>query len=137
MGTLYVSRSDFLSKWQHAENFSSVDVSAVDEALANASSTVDSYLRKRYGLPLVTFGSDVRDAVAALAAYQLLTDRGFNPESAADKAIRTRYLDKVEWLEKVREGHVEIEGDEISKAAPIVVSQDVTSRSRLFTRNRC
>ncbi len=78
-------------------------VSAPDQiaALQAASDLADSYLRSRFTLPLATWGDDLRRAVVAIATYDLMSHRGYNPEAAGDTTIRDRYQDAIRWLEKI------------------------------------
>jgi phage gp36-like protein len=82
-----------------------------DAALQAASRVADSYLVKRWQLPLQTtptegWGDDLRQAVCDIAAYRLLKRRGFNPEQGDDASLRMSYEDAVKWLENVAKGSV-------------------------------
>jgi phage gp36-like protein len=73
-----------------------------------ASDIADSYLRKRYTLPLSAYGSDIKRAVCAIAGWILLSSHvGFNPEADSDRAVRQAYLDAIAWLESVAKGSVD------------------------------
>lgn len=74
----------------------------VSAALTEASSRVDSFLRGRFALPLVAWETDITQATCAIAAYNLLSIRGYNPGSGADVNIRDRYLDTLRWLSQVQ-----------------------------------
>lgn len=136
----YVTREEFFdsalpeSFWEGASN----DV--IDDALARASSLVDSYLRKRYSLPLASFGPDIREAVCALAARTILIYRGFSLESRSDVAIIDRAKEAMVWLRDVSKGLCEIEGTDatpdLDENGP-VVSESTGTRSRLWTRTPC
>lgn len=71
-------------------------------ALVSASAVMDSYFAGRYQLPLAQWGVEVVDACCRIATYQLISVRGYNPASAADVNIRERYLDAIDWLNKVQ-----------------------------------
>jgi len=71
-------------------------------ALDVASQKVDSYLRGRYALPLLAWGSEITEATAKIAAYNLLTIRGYNPAAGADINIKLRFDDAITWLNKVQ-----------------------------------
>lgn len=75
-----------------------------DAALLAASGIADSELQSRYILPLQQWGQDLVLAVCKIAAYDLLTSKGFNPAAGADSNIRQRYLDALEWLKLVGDG---------------------------------
>jgi phage gp36-like protein len=74
--------------------------------LAAASRFVDSYLAKRYQLPLTAWDEDLKRAVCIIAAYELMAGgAGWNPvEGSADEHLYKRYLGVIKWLEAVREG---------------------------------
>lgn len=84
------------------------DVSSQDilVAIEGASRLVDSYLSKIYMLPLLTWGTEIKSATAKLAAYELMTTRGFAGSSGADDPLRLGYEDKIRWLELVSKGVV-------------------------------
>lgn len=76
----------------------------LDDALVAASAMADSFLVARYALPLVNPQTEIAlvEAVAKIAAYQLLSIRGYNPASGADVNIRNRYEDAIRWLNLVQ-----------------------------------
>ena len=69
-------------------------------ALVSASSTADGYLGRRYGLPLVSWSFDLRQAVCYMAAYILLKRQGFNPELYDDNWVND-YYKALTWLDDV------------------------------------
>lgn len=71
------------------------------QALSAASDIADSYFRAQYTLPLLSWGQDVIDAVCNIAAYRLMTLRGYGPEAGADSGFRKRYEDAIDWLKMV------------------------------------
>ena len=101
--TAYATTTDFTALGLPAAALGSIDPTA---AIAAASARADGYLASRYTLPLVTWGEDLRDAVCAIAAYTLLSQRGFNPDAAADANVRDRYLDAIRWLEGISASRV-------------------------------
>lgn len=76
-----------------------------DAALEAASSLADGYLAARYTLPLLAWGDDLKRAVSLIAAYDLMTRRGYNPEGG-DEQLRLRYEDGMRWLEQVGKGTI-------------------------------
>lgn len=79
---------------------------ALQAALESASSLVDGYLAAGFNLPLASWGDDLTGHVCAVAAWQILRTRGFDPEGRADMAIRTSYEDAIGWLERVAAGRL-------------------------------
>lgn len=75
-------------------------------ALDIASALCDGYLAQRYTLPLVAWCPDLRRAVLAIASYDLISARGYDPASTDNGNIRQRYLDAIEWLKFVASGEL-------------------------------
>jgi phage gp36-like protein len=73
-------------------------------ALLAASGIADASLQSRYILPLTQWGQDLVRAVCIIAAYDILTSKGYNPAAGADENIRQRYLDALAWLKSVSDG---------------------------------
>ncbi len=77
-----------------------------EAAIEAASRTIDAYIQRTFTLPLFVAGSDLGRAAAIIAAYDLISGRGFNPEAGADKNLRDRYLDILKWLDMVNKGDI-------------------------------
>lgn len=101
-----------------------------------ASGKVDSYLRGRYKVPLPgpTYPGEIVEAVCAIAAFTIISSRGFDPSSGADQTVRERYLDQVGrpglkgWLQQLSEAKVNLDlGADLTSGVhdggPIVVSR--------------
>lgn len=101
----YASISDLQTLGVRAEALAKFTPVQKNEALDDASRTMDSYFRKQFTLPFVAVGGDLARACAAIAAYDLVSARGLNPEGN-DENIRLRYLDAIKWLEMVAAGKV-------------------------------
>lgn len=99
------------------------------DALDAASSVADGYLRSRFQLPLTgTVTPDLKRAVCAIAAFDLLTTGGFNPESGSDQVILIRQKAAMQWLRDVADGRVTPALSDSSSStpaprAPMVISQ--------------
>jgi phage gp36-like protein len=76
-------------------------------ALEAASSLADSYLAARYTLPIISWGSALTRAVAVIAAYDLMSRRGYDPNRPGDENLRLRYEDALRWLQDVAAGRVD------------------------------
>lgn len=89
-------------------SFSEVSEDMRESALTAACDVVDSYLSNRFTLPLVTFGGDVTRAVCIIAAYDLLSGRGWNPASTGGDSdqLSARYDSVKDWLRDVARGLV-------------------------------
>lgn len=75
-------------------------------ALDAASTYADAYLDDKFTLPILTPSPDLVVAVCAIAGWNLLRVRGFNPEDGANVAIRYGYEDAVKWLRDVAAGRI-------------------------------
>lgn len=113
----------------------------VDAHLTAASGVVDSYLRGRYRLPLSSpYPQEIIHVVCNLAAYSVLSIRGFDPTNGQDANYRMKYDDAMAWLERVAGGRVSLalEADATPTAhdgGPIVSSR--STRSTGGTSSSC
>jgi phage gp36-like protein len=73
----------------------------IADGIADASAEIDTYLAKKYKLPLIQSGADLRGACRRMARYYAFADRGFDPANAGDQAIVKGYNDSVAWLKEV------------------------------------
>lgn len=102
------------------------------DAVDSAAGTVDSYLRGRYALPLQSpIPVEITEATCRVAAWRIMSVRGFNPKSPGDVVIRDAYLDTVSWLNKVQRQAAHpnvIEATDTGGAhnQPVVISSSVT-----------
>jgi phage gp36-like protein len=99
MSSQYVNPSD-LANYITPSVLQPINASAQLQACIDASEVADSYMRGRYALPLVQWGSDIRRNTAYVAIYLLLQGRGFNPAAGADRLIVERYYSAVGWPDK-------------------------------------
>lgn len=98
----YASLSDLTTYGLPATSLGNLTVLQQQNALDNASETVDSYLRGRYALPLVSYGVEITEATCRIAAYNLMNIRGYNPAAGSDVNLVNRYNDTIAWLNKVQ-----------------------------------
>lgn len=70
------------------------------QACDDASEEADSYMRGRYSLPLLAWGSDVRRYTAWIACYLLSQLIGFSPQAGSDRLIIERYYQAVGWPDR-------------------------------------
>lgn len=114
---------------------------ALTDGLVKASGVADSHLRGRYRLPLVSYPSELSMYVSWIAAYLILSTRGFNPASGADVNLRQRYEDALEWLEGVQAKRIH---PDISPAAnqspsfdrPLVLTRSTVTMGGKTATNR-
>lgn len=77
-----------------------------EAALAAAGDVADGYLGQRYTLPLTAWGDDLRLAVCAVAAFNLMGGQGFNPDGLTAEYLGKKHDDAVRWLERVARGMI-------------------------------
>jgi len=100
----YCTRDDLTAVGVNANALRDVPGASVTSAIAMASDLIDSYLRVQFALPLASAGAELKRAAAIIAAYDLMSARGYNPNEPEDSPLRKRYEDVIAWLEKVAAG---------------------------------
>ena len=76
----------------------------LEAELEAASSTADAYLRGRFNLPLLSWGTDITMRVAHIAAYNIMRNRGFAPEAGSDVTIKEAYYEAVGFPDRPGSG---------------------------------
>ncbi len=104
--TRYAQSSDLDGFAASSDIVATLDAADKEQALDIASSLCDGYLAQRYTLPLKAWCPDLKRAVLAIASYDLISARGYDPASTDNGNIRQRYLDAIEWLKQVASGEV-------------------------------
>lgn len=84
-----------------------VATDTIANAIARASSMADGYIRKRFDLPLQDWTQSLTQAVADIATWIVMKDRGFNPDAESTKVIQSSYRDALSWLEDVANNEVD------------------------------
>lgn len=102
------------------------------DACIAASGEADAYMRARYSLPLVanypgdTFDPALVRHVAYIAAFLLMSMRGFQAVAGADAMIRENYYKSVGWPDRpgtgffpgIERGHIHIDVVQTAIASP-------------------
>ena len=81
--------------------------SMVERAVMASSAFADSYLRGQYRLPLVSWGLELTQAVCTLAAWDIMSVRGYSPEGH-DEKLKERADAVREWLKAIAGGSVHL-----------------------------
>lgn len=76
--------------------------------LVSASGVADDYFRDLGVLPISSPSDGLKVRVSHIAAYLLMSERGFNPESAKDQLIVKNYNDAIAWLERIADGKIAV-----------------------------
>jgi len=103
-GTQYAQPSDLANLGLIGGVLASISTATQNAALQAASAVADSQLQGAFILPLTQWSYDLVRAVCIIAAYDLLTSKGYNPATGADPNIRARYADAMSWLDRVSKG---------------------------------
>ena len=96
-----------------------VQAPRIEDALSAATVLIDSYLRKRYPLPLPEPPSELNRAACTLARYDLAT----GGDRAPSEEMRLARKEVIAWLEGIAAGRVELAG-----TAPIGAGADSGAR---------
>lgn len=108
--TRYADTTDLTRLGLPSAALTGVSTQTQEDALDAASAYADSYLRARYVVPFTTWGDDLRQAVAAIAAETLLTTRGFSPAAGRDDVVSARADRARSWLRDVSSGRAHVSG---------------------------
>lgn len=106
----YATRTDLTTHGLSSAALGSISTTAQDAALDAASQVADSYLRSRYATPVTGYGTDLTRAVCSIAAWDLLSVRGFDPQRGGDESLRLRAEDALRWLRDVSAGKASLSG---------------------------
>ncbi len=109
MSQQFLTRVEFLDQTIPGDAFDGLADATIDTALVWASAVAASYLRKRYKMPLISWGEELRSTVGELAQWKLLGRRGIRPGSGNNEMAEKRYDDAVAWLRDASKGLVEVE----------------------------
>lgn len=100
-----------------------IDDAVLDQALNNASAIIDSYVGRRYNLPLASTPVTLSSVCITMTFYKLL--RGRYTEEA-----RKEYEDALSTLNKISSGDIVLDvGGKEPQSAPAQVVTDATDRT--------
>ncbi len=100
----YATAADFAALGLPAKATAGMPSADIAAALEAASRVVDSYIGSRYDLPLATFDASVTMAVCKIAAYELLSRRGFAAGVGDAEQVKERYDQAIAWCRDVARG---------------------------------
>lgn len=112
----YATTTDLARFGAPAAALAAFDGTAQTAALVAASSVADGYLAQRFALPLTAWGDDLRKHVCWIAAYDLISGRGFREDALGADTLDARYDRALSWLKSVSSGSVEPQG--VTDATP-------------------
>lgn len=128
----YATQTDLTNVGLPAVALGNLTTPQILAALQNASDLADASFRARYGataVPLVTWDSTITQAVAKIAAFELLVVRGHKPGGPDYNLFRQRYDDGVAFLQAVQrqQAHplVTLAGNATARQEPSLSSSSV------------
>lgn len=124
----YATRTDLTRFGLPSGALTGIADATQDAALEAASDVADSYMRSRYTLPLTGYGDDLKRAVCAIAAWDLLSTRGYDPNRGSDEAVRMRADDAKGWLKDISAGKAAVSGG-VTTPGPSRFSRVATAAS--------
>jgi phage gp36-like protein len=106
-----------------------VDETVVADAIADADSEIDAYLRARYDLPLDTAPRILKKLSVGITLYYL-----FHRRQIANEVIKERYDNAVKLLDRIAKGQVQLveaDGDAVTDEGGPQASK--TEGDRIFS----
>lgn len=105
-----------------------IDFARVELALDSASALIDSYVRRRYAVPLSPVPQEIADACCTLARYDLA--RGEQKTPSEQMIAERREI--LAWLSKIADGMVLLAATLAAATAPSIAGARVSDRARDF-----
>ena len=103
-GAPYCTPSD-LPNYLPAATLNLATLAQQNQACIDATEEADSYMRGRFAMPLLAWGSDVRRYTAYIAVYLLMSGPiGWAPQAGSDENIKTNYYRAVCWPDRAGTG---------------------------------
>jgi phage gp36-like protein len=135
---LYSTKSDILNYLSDvelaqltSESGNVIDDVVVGKAIAGADSIIDSYLGKKFSVPLATTPPIVNQKSTMIAIYNLYSRRA--GQTAMNETVEKNYNDAIKWLAAAAEGDVSI-GEDPPPAAPSPGGSKFKANDRTFTK---
>lgn len=100
----YATRADLVEIGLTARALQGISNTEQDAALDAASAKINSYLSKRFEMPLSVVDSDIKSCCVSMAAYALLTRRGFSAGVNDAEQMRLNNEDALRWLRDIANG---------------------------------
>jgi len=115
---IYATQADLARFGVMASATQNVPSATLDAALSGASRVLDGYFRARFSLPLTSWDDSVRRMTCWIAAYDVMTARGYSQDSGRDIQIQERYNAAIAWAEGVERQRVHPNVTQTAVAAP-------------------
>ncbi|MCK9193865.1 MAG: DUF1320 family protein [Nevskia sp.] len=130
----YATREDYISRFGATELLQLVDrdrdgledAGVLDNAIADASAEIDTYLVSRYALPLIPIPPVLVRVCCDITRYRLFDDRALDE-------VRNRYTDAVKYLTNIANGTIKLGLDPSPATNGDDPSPDFTTGDRVFS----
>ncbi|MES0879694.1 gp436 family protein [Roseibium sp. SCP14] len=136
----YVTQQDMIDRFGEQELIqltdrtnrpaSTIDATTVAAAIGDAEKLADSYLAKRYALPLTPVPDVLVPIVANIARYNLYGER-----AEKDSAVTRNHKDALTWLKDVAAGTVQLEAAGVASGQSAGGQVQVSAPERIFSRD--
>lgn len=122
------ARGEDISTWAADEQAAAMAaVAVVNQAIVDATSTVDGYLSARYALPIVPTPATILRVTGDIARYYLYED-------IATETIIERYKQAIAWLRDVAAGKVSLGDSEATPSAASGGSAQIVTAPAVWRR---
>lgn len=131
MTTSYATQGEFLDQIGVGTDYTDIPGTVIDTALVWASSRVNSYIKKRVTLPLLSWSEDIKVATCQLATKQLIDRRGIDYSSGNNQTILDNSKVALDWLRDISKGLAELDtyvdsAPTLDEASPLASSDALT-----------
>ena len=105
-----------------------VDTAVIDSALADASTEIDSYISRRYDVPVSGSSAQLKKLTCDIARWHLYTD-------APHERVEAAYKRAVEWLKDVSAGRANLDVAGTEPDSGTAGSAEIQSAERVFSHD--
>lgn len=131
----YATQQDLIDRYGETEliqltdrtNLGVINVTVLNQALADADAEIDAYLAGRYAMPLASVPLVLKRAACDIARCGLYSD-------AAPELLVTRRKEAVRLLENIAKGTVNLGLDSAGAAAPAADTVQFVTGGKVFKR---
>jgi len=132
---MYCTKADMLARGWEEEltqltdnaGLGVIDDGILNQAIADASAEIDSYLQGRYSLPLTISVPNLTRICCDIARYYLF-------ETKVTEQVQGRYDAVIRYLKQVLKGEIKL-GMEVPATTVVVNGAEMTSSTNVFGRS--
>lgn len=121
-----ISEEELVRLTTNSATATSVAATPVDEAIADAEGEIDSYIGKRYSVPLTDIPKVIVRHGVSIAVYYLYSSKG---TGRGDENIKDNYDNAITFLKDVAAGRAVLQG----ASSNVELSKDSTYRPGYFS----